>query len=124
MTTTITVHGSVQGLHQWVDAPDRRAYLRDLHRHTFMFEVTANVGHHDRDIEFHDLAELSAHLLHGFGDEYHPESTLVTFGGESCEALAARLARELQREGVDVAEVGVGEDGENMSRVVVRSATP
>lgn len=113
MPATITARARVQGLHQWPGAPDRRSYLRALHRHEFHVEVKAAVFHSDRDTEFHDLGERAAVLLRGLGQEFHPESTLVTFGASSCEMLAEKVGLLLIDEGVPVLSVTVSEDGEH-----------
>lgn len=111
--STITARFTAPGLHRWPGAPDRRAYLRDLHRHLFRVEVVAAMGHNDREVEFHDLAEQAAQMFEWMGSEYHPATRLVTFGARSCEMLAAELAALLTEEGLTLVRVTVSEDGEN-----------
>lgn len=110
---TITSRFEVAGLHRWPLAPDRRAYLRDTHRHLFKVTVAVEVGQADREVEFHDLGEESETVFRSFGVQYHEESTLVNFGANSCEMLAEALGRELVGRGYPVMGVKVSEDGEN-----------
>lgn len=109
----IVARFTTAGLHAWPGAPDRRAYLRPLHRHLFHVTVEVEVRHAEREVEFHDLAEHTAGLFADLGKPYHPESTLVNFGHQSCEHLASRLAALLTSEGYGVVRVIVSEDGEN-----------
>lgn len=109
----ITARFTQAGLHHWPSAPPRRAYLASPHRHLFRVDVTARVGHGDRDVEFHDLAEQAAALFVRMGDPYHPESPLVDFGPRSCEVLAEQLARLLVARSIPAVQVVVSEDGES-----------
>ena len=104
---------TLPGLHRWPGAPERRAYLRSLHRHLFAVTVTVATRHDDRDVEFHDLGEEARALLAARGEQYHPQAALLTFGASSCEMLAEDLASELAGRGYDVTRVAVSEDGEN-----------
>lgn len=113
MSRTITARFTLAGLHHWPNAPERRAYLRNPHRHLFHVTVHTPVMHDDRDIEFHDLAEQAVRHFRRLGDPYHPESTLVDFGPRSCEVLAEQLAKSLHAVYVPVSRVDVSEDGEN-----------
>lgn len=109
----ITASAQVTGLHHWPEAPERRAYLRNPHRHIFKAEAELSVTHGDREVEFHDLGEHVEVLLHGLGEQYHAESTLVDFGARSCEHLARTLFDRLTDEGMTVVRVTVSEDGEH-----------
>lgn len=94
------------GFHQWEQAPERRAYLRDLHRHLFHVRAAVDVNHEGREIEFHDLlAFLEAECR-----------SLTVLG--SCETVATLLAERLADEypGRRVS-VEVSEDGENGATV-------
>lgn len=115
--TTISVYATVAGIHCWPDAPDRRAYLRSAHRHVFHIETVADVAHDDRDVEFHDLAERTETEFRALGGSYHDESTLVDFGARSCEMLARELWDVLERAGVPIVRVSVGEDGDVWAHV-------
>ena len=54
---TIRVRFSEPGFHCWPQAPERRAYLRNPHRHLFYVTVACIVSHDEREIEFHDLLD-------------------------------------------------------------------
>jgi hypothetical protein len=56
--TTVWATVDLPGFHCWPTAPPRRAYLRDRHRHLFRITAEVKVAHDDRDVEFHDLADL------------------------------------------------------------------
>lgn len=115
MQCTISSTFQVAGLHCWPNAHERRAYLRNLHRHQFVVSVQAEVHHNERDIEFHDLMEEAEKIFRTFGSEYHPDSLLVNFGSQSCETLAQRLIKQLQERNIPIVSVSVSEDGEAIS---------
>lgn len=48
----IVVRGQYEGFHEWEDAPDEVAFLRNEHRHLFKWEVSLQVDHDDRELEF------------------------------------------------------------------------
>lgn len=102
MKTNIIVRFTVEGFHQWKNAPFNRDYLRNKHRHLFYIEVKVSVLHDDREIEFHDLLDFCK-VTFGEGD----------FGGHSCETLAKALINDLiaKYPGREIA-VSVFEDGE------------
>ena len=122
--STITAHTSVAGLHYWPDAPPRRAYLANLHRHLFRLSVTVPVSHNDRDVEFHDLQEASERALRDHGSPYHPESSLLDFGSSSCETLAVLVADLLEARGFHPIIVVVSEDGENEATIYPTRKVP
>lgn len=107
MTTSalITVRFSVPGFHCWPDAPFRRIYLRDKHRHLFHVEVATQVTHDDREIEFHDLMENARTLL-------RLEWPGFDFGANSCEMIARKLGSKLQAKHSRPFTITVSEDGE------------
>lgn len=97
------VRFTVAGFHCWPDAPMWRAYLRERHRHLFHFEVSLEVRHNERDVEFHDLLTLCQ-------DQY---PATMEFGDRSCEAIAEELIGVLKFHYPDRRmSVGVFEDGE------------
>lgn len=67
------------GWHCWPQAPPRRAYLRNDHRHLFKFKVELLVNHADRDIEIHDLKET----CEAWAARYYAKTTT-----DSCEQMA------------------------------------
>lgn len=111
--SSVTARCAVAGLHHWPTAPERRAYLRQLHRHVFEVKAIVRTTHHEREVEFHDLGELLERELRALGSSYHPDADLLTFGAQSCETLAAKLLSALRRQGYDALGVTVSEDGEH-----------
>lgn len=92
-----------EGWHRWPDAPARRAYLGDSHRHLFHFEVTLQVKHDDREVEFHDLLDVAKGIYHDGTD----------FGPLSCEAIATHVLSVVTDRYPDrLCEVSVFEDAE------------
>lgn len=88
-----------EAFHQWADAPEHVAFLRDLHRHIFHVRITKPVGHANRDIEFITLKrEVTSYIR-----EFMEGQVLG-----SCEMIASRLMGQF-----DAVQVEVSEDGEN-----------
>ena len=55
MGTRIWVKTQFIGWHHWPHAPGPVEYLRHSHRHLFKVRCTWDVGHSDRDLEFHTM---------------------------------------------------------------------
>lgn len=87
MKTTATVRWTRTGYHAWFNAPDRREYLRQMHRHQFYFEVEIETFHDDREIEFHDLLDVCKNAS--------PEDG-ASWNGKSCEMMAREIAQALR----------------------------
>lgn len=92
----ITVRHEIPGLHCWPGAPDNRGYLRLPHRHLFRFELTIEVYHEDREIEFHDLADMLASVVcsmdqRGVARCMPDYGAMLDFGAMSCEAMASAV---------------------------------
>lgn len=81
----ITVRSRSWGQHCWPSAPASRSYLAGPHRHLFTVELSVEVDHADREIEFHDL-------LDELGGAW-PES--LDLGSSSCEMLAEMVLRNI-----------------------------
>lgn len=105
MTTTVWARFDFVGFHNWPEAPEGRAYLRERHRHRFFVEVEVEVSG-DRQIEFHDLLQA---VRVG-----QPEVELYS---RSCEEIAAGLGRFLAETYQRPYTVTVSEDGECGARV-------
>ena len=99
--STIFVRFQVPGFHHWPEPTSERAYLGQRHRHLFHVEVRMEVGHDDREVEFHDLLD--------FARAQFPGGEL---GGQSCEMMARQLGKEIARRFGRAIEVTVSEDGE------------
>ena len=93
-----------KGLHYYSTAPEDVGYLRNLHRHLFLFKVTIGVHHNDREIEFHQF-------LNWCEEQY--TSGVLSLDHKSCEMIAEELIALIDtrfpgRSG----SVEVAEDGE------------
>jgi hypothetical protein len=86
----------VIGWHRWEGAPERQAFLRVSHRHTFKITAYAAVAHGDREIECFDLADEVRHTLSAEFSmpQYHRHH--LDFGMMSCEHIAEWLCKRLR----------------------------
>ena len=92
-----------KGFHRYPDAPEDVKYLRDVHRHIFKFKVGIEVGHDNRDIEFHQLLNWLEGLYEGELDVDY----------KSCEMMANDLhASIVEKYGQVRCFIEVAEDGE------------
>jgi len=98
---TIFVRFTQPGFHHWPEPTKGREYLGKRHRHLFHVEVSLNVNHHDREVEFHDLLDFARNAFTG-GE----------LGGQSCETMAQALGEEIARRFGRAVQVTVSEDGE------------
>lgn len=110
---TVTAHVTIEGLHHWPGAPDRRDYLRHPHRHLFGVAATVAVDHGNREVEFHDLADDVRRILTNLSAPPDPDRLVVDFEARSCETLAQQVAYALTEHGYTVTTVAVDEDGES-----------
>lgn len=113
--TKITVRFKVPGFHCWHDAPKRRDYLSERHRHLFGFRVTVPVRNNDREVEFHDLLAISKSsidLFHSVNLGEKCFDPVYEFGSLGCEGIAEMLANTLCALLSRWCEVEVDEDGE------------
>lgn len=107
-STVIWVTLQQENFHRWKDAPESTAFLRESHRHVFHFEVTLEVKHDDREVEFFDLKRFVGVLVH------KPE----LWKNMSCEQIAEMVIVHLNAKYHDrYASVDVSEDGENGATV-------
>jgi hypothetical protein len=94
------------GFHRYPNAPEEVAYLRDVHRHVFHFNVGIQVFHDDREIEFHMFMNW-LRSLYANGD--------LELNYKSCEMLAQDVTKSIYAK-YDCTkrriEVTVSEDGE------------
>jgi hypothetical protein len=101
----IWVSFSRVGFHAYPDAPAATAYLRQQHRHKFMFRVWIEVWHNDREIEFHAFLEW----LEGLYDRGRLQLT-----NQSCESIADHLHQLISSAYPGrCVWIEVSEDGEN-----------
>lgn len=96
----IAVRFEFVGQHQWIDAPSKRAYLAQMHRHKFFCCVTIPVSHSNRQVEFHDLLDLVQ------------SATPSDVYGMSCEMIAEEIASVVLAKYGNSVKVEVWEDNE------------
>lgn len=100
--TYAVVRLQVPGFHCWPGALGERSYLANRHRHLFHVEVRLQVHHDEREVEFHDLLDLTRASFRG-GE----------MGDRSCETMAHTLRETiLSHFPGRRCQVGVFEDGE------------
>ena len=113
----INVKTQFEGLHMWSNAPEKVAFLRNLHRHLFKVDVTVDVQHDDRDIEFFILKNDIDVFLKSIGTTYHPEMCNIrNLGSMSCEMMAKLVSEYIVRKyknSITTIVVKVQEDDEN-----------
>lgn len=114
MNVEIWIRTGFIGFHQWLEAPEEVAYLRNLHRHVFGVKVTAKVTHRDRDIEFHILKKATDAVLVDLKAMLEKDG----YTSLSCEEMAVFIHEGLKHKGFDsVSVVEVDEDRECGARV-------
>jgi len=96
---------SFEGYHQWVEAPNDVAFLRNIHRHLFYVELWIEQKHTQRDIEYITAKkELNNVCQH--------ERDLST--NQSCEDIATEIKNYYQKKYPDrKIKVYIFEDNEN-----------
>jgi|WetSurMetagenome_2_1015567.scaffolds.fasta_scaffold943176_2 hypothetical protein len=94
-----------EGFHRWADAPERFAYLRNLHRHVFHVKVSCVVHHADRDIEFINFKMILQDQVRSRVED----QTRSEVSGWSCEQWCSYIMSLDSR----ITSVEVYEDGEN-----------
>lgn len=52
MKSSISIKWEFEQFHRWANAPEQVAFLRNLHRHIFKCQLTLDVLHDDRELEF------------------------------------------------------------------------
>jgi len=103
---------TVEFIHQYKDAPEEVAYLRNLHRHLAHVKCQVEVFDDDREIEFimlkHKVSDFMYKLQHT--------------ANCSCETFAYKLLTFLRREYGNNRDmfVTVSEDGENGCEIIYR----
>ena len=112
MRKYIWVTTQVPGFHSWPGAPDRVAFLRELHRHQFHIKVYFRVEDDDRELEFFIQQEALTDCLN---DLYEYQDMGYFFGNFSCEMIANDLLGALP----GATAVQVSEDNENGAIVYV-----
>ena len=101
----IVVKTTFEDWHKWVDAPDEVYYLKFPHRHLFYVQISCEVKHDDRELEFFMVKKYLDHIIKS--DIKRMEIT------KSCEQMANRIKNILQIKYKRPFEVAIYEDNEN-----------
>jgi hypothetical protein len=92
------------------------SFLASPHRHIFHFEVTIQVFHNDRDIEFIQFKRWLENLYAG---------DTLELNYKSCEMISDELYDQIAARYPDRnIVINVSEDGENGAVIVYNTATP
>lgn len=122
-TLTVWAKTTFVGWHYWPDAPAERAYLRDSHRHLFHVSAELEVGHDDREVEFHDLMRVVERSLEMIGDPVEWGLGGRNLGPRSCEAVARWVADAVARTYPGrLLSIEVSEDNECGARLMLDTA--
>ena len=92
MMRTVWCTASFDAYHRWPEAGQHapgRGYLESFHRHRFGVKASVTVRHDDREVEFHDVADLVS--------QWCALRHLEDQGRRSCEDLAKELAEVLSK---------------------------
>lgn len=92
----------VDGFHQYKDAPESVAFLRNTHRHRFTIVCEFRVHESDREIEiFLQKEKIDKYLSAKYG-------TPCAFGNMSCESIALDITAAFSCTSCTVLEDGAG----------------
>jgi 6-pyruvoyl-tetrahydropterin synthase len=120
--TTLTIKIDAIGCHCWPDAPEKYAYLANIHRHTFRIHVEFAVSDSSsREIEIIETKSRINTLLDAcFGVKYNIDSCMywLDFGGMSCEQIANWIVEKMKDQ-LQLKRVSVFEDNENGASIYV-----
>lgn len=108
MRRIVDTYNCVEGFHHYPDAPEKCAYLADIHRHMFVIRCGFEVSHNNREIEINTQQNLiSDFLARKYG-------TPCQFGAMSCEDIAECIIGEFDCVSCQVLEDNYG--GATLSR--------
>ena len=103
----INVNFEFTAIHCWPDAKGKHEYLKYPHRHIFKCQVSLQVFHNDREVEFLALKDALSNFC---SENWHNKN----IGSKSCEMIAEELYSFIamnypHRDTI----INVSEDGEN-----------
>lgn len=115
MKTSIYVRTQFAGIHNWPNAPDEVAFLRNPHRHIFHVKVTIPVTHVDRQYEFFMVKKRIDKYISLLLNFTKNQCGIPILGSMSCERIATEILSFLRQEYTEVEgiKVEVNEDMEN-----------
>jgi hypothetical protein len=95
----VIVQFEQEGFHNYPDAPTEVKFLRDSHRHTFIFKLGFEVSHNNREKEIFLMRDEVRFMLTEF------YGSPCQFGAMSCEMIAEELIQHFEEDGVAWVEV-------------------
>ena len=101
----IIVKTQFEDFHRWKDAPKEVAFLRNLHRHIFFVEISCEVTHDDRELEFFMVKKIL--------DAFIREKVKKMDDKKSCEQMAQIIKSFLWERYQRYFSVKILEDNEN-----------
>ena len=108
MNYQIVTHNEIIGVHRWENAPEKYAYLRNIHRHVFVIRCKFSVTHSDREIEINDMQEfIDRHFKENFITDPSAGAGIF-FGNMSCEDIARYCIDRFACDECEVLEDGFG----------------
>jgi hypothetical protein len=114
------VKTTFRGIHNWPEAPEKVAFLRNLHRHIFYVSLMVPVTSDDREVEFFILQEELVRYINAkypnVEDENQEISIIKFLGHRSCEMIASEICSLFINKFHSVG-VEVSEDNENSAIV-------
>ena len=117
----IKVRTNFIGIHNWPAAPEKVAFLRNLHRHIFYVTLIIPVTSDDREVEFFILQEELAKYINAkypnVEDENQETSIIKYLGHRSCEMIAEEISSFFVSK-FNAVEVEVSEDNENSAVIL------
>lgn len=99
MASSVIIQFTLEGFHNYPEAPDRVKFLSDRHRHSFEFKAAFNVSHDNREKEIFLERERVANQI------VTKYSIPCEFGSMSCEMIAREILLENKDEGMIWCEV-------------------
>src|ERR1044072_1738789 len=104
----VIIRFALPGFPHYPGAPAEVSFPADRHRHLFHFELTFQVSHDNRDLEFFLTSADAQRYVRG---RFQGGTEPCEFGARSCEMIARDLFEHYAARGC--VRVEVWEDGEN-----------
>ena len=101
----IIVRTIFEDKHWWPSAPQEVGFLRNMHRHLFYVEVSCEVTHDDRELEFFMVKKVLDGIIRN--------QILLLPVSKSCEQMGLVIKKELKGKYDREFVVRIFEDNEN-----------
>lgn len=108
--TCININFDMPGIHHYPNAEGKHSYLKYPHRHKFIFSITIEVLHDNRELEFFAFIDECKEIV-GYMEPFISDSSTM-----SCEQIVEYLVDNISSSYPGrYIKVSVSEDGENTS---------